>query len=62
MATYIAFDTPDSSTLIRRMREGGINIGSCGVRTIRLRPMLIFEEPHIDLLLTALEVVLSQMV
>jgi 4-aminobutyrate aminotransferase/(S)-3-amino-2-methylpropionate transaminase len=27
--TYIAFDTPNSSTLLR-MREFGINIGSCG--------------------------------
>ncbi|OQD82860.1 hypothetical protein PENANT_c019G08061 [Penicillium antarcticum] len=28
---YIAFDTPDSSVLPKKMRELGINIGSCGV-------------------------------
>jgi len=28
------------------MKSLGINIGSCGVDTIRLRPMLIFEECH----------------
>ncbi|KAB8236204.1 4-aminobutyrate aminotransferase [Aspergillus alliaceus] len=40
--TYLAFDTPNSSTLLKEMRNLGINIGSCGVSTIRLRPMLIF--------------------
>ncbi|KAJ5834301.1 hypothetical protein N7447_000327 [Penicillium robsamsonii] len=53
--TYIAFDTTDSSGLMRKMRELGINIGSCGVQTIRLRPMLIFEESHIAPLLAAFE-------
>jgi 4-aminobutyrate aminotransferase/(S)-3-amino-2-methylpropionate transaminase len=37
------------------MRELGINIGSCGVRTIRLRPMLVFKETHIASLLAAFE-------
>lgn len=50
--TYIAFDTPDSNTL-KKMRELGINIGSCGVQTVRLRPMPIFEEAHIAPLLAA---------
>ncbi|KAA8643611.1 hypothetical protein EYZ11_006962 [Aspergillus tanneri] len=53
--TYIAFDTVDSSSLLKEMRTLGINIGSCGISTIRLRPMLIFEEAHIRLLLEALE-------
>ncbi|PLB45216.1 4-aminobutyrate aminotransferase [Aspergillus steynii IBT 23096] len=53
--TYIAFDTPDSSALLKEMRSLGINIGSCGVSTIRLRPMLIFKECHISPLLEALE-------
>jgi 4-aminobutyrate aminotransferase/(S)-3-amino-2-methylpropionate transaminase len=28
------------------MKSLGVNIGTCGVRTVRLRPMLIFEEKH----------------
>lgn len=26
------------------MKRDGVNVGTCGVRTVRLRPMLIFEE------------------
>ncbi|KAJ5472385.1 Pyridoxal phosphate-dependent transferasemajor regionsubdomain 2 [Penicillium desertorum] len=59
--TYIAFDTPDSSTLLKKMRELGINIGSCGVQTVRLRPMLIFEEDHVAPLLAAFETAFSQL-
>ena len=59
--TYIAFDTPDSSTLLKKMRELGINIGSCGIQTVRLRPMLIFEEAHIAPLLTAFETAFSNL-
>lgn len=53
--TYIAFDTPDSNALLKKMKTLGINIGSCGVATIRLRPMLIFEESHIPELINAFE-------
>ncbi|KAE8362548.1 4-aminobutyrate aminotransferase [Aspergillus caelatus] len=53
--TYLAFDTPDSSTLLKEMRNLEINIGSCGVSTIRLRPMLIFREAHISTLIEAFE-------
>lgn len=28
------------------MKELGVNVGTCGVQTVRLRPMLIFEESH----------------
>lgn len=59
--TYIAFDTPDSGVLLKKMRELGINIGSCGAQTIRLRPMLIFEESHIPPLLAAFETSFSQL-
>lgn len=59
--TYLAFDTPDSSTLLKKMRELGINIGSCGVQTVRLRPMLIFEESHIGPLLAAFKTAFSQL-
>ena len=42
--TYISFDTKDSASLIAAMKKDGVNIGTCGTRTVRLRPMLIFEE------------------
>ena len=44
--TYIAFDTKDPAALVKGMKGLGINIGTCGVHTVRLRPMLIFEESH----------------
>lgn len=44
--TYISFDTKDSAGLVGAMKKDGVNIGTCGVRTVRLRPMLIFEEAH----------------
>lgn len=28
------------------MKKRGVNIGTCGVSTVRLRPMLIFDETH----------------
>jgi 4-aminobutyrate aminotransferase/(S)-3-amino-2-methylpropionate transaminase len=58
---YIAFDTPDSTTLPKKMRELGINIGSCGVQTVRLRPMMIFEEAYIAPLLAAFDSAFSQL-
>jgi 4-aminobutyrate aminotransferase/(S)-3-amino-2-methylpropionate transaminase len=44
--TYIAFDTTDAAGLVKSMKSLGVNIGTCGVNTVRLRPMLIFEESH----------------
>jgi len=51
--TCIAFDTPDAVALLKKMKSLGINIGSCGTNTIRLRPMLIFEEAHVLILIAA---------
>lgn len=28
------------------MKKNGVNMGLCGVRGVRLRPMLIFNETH----------------
>ncbi|KAF4120798.1 4-aminobutyrate aminotransferase / (S)-3-amino-2-methylpropionate transaminase [Geosmithia morbida] len=44
--TYIAFDTTDPASLVKTMKKLGVNVGTCGVQTVRLRPMLIFEEAH----------------
>ncbi|KAL2113218.1 hypothetical protein VUR80DRAFT_4925 [Thermomyces stellatus] len=53
--TFLAFDTRDSAALVKAMKQLGVNIGTCGVRSVRLRPMLVFEEAHIPTLITALE-------
>ncbi|EGR49573.1 aminotransferase class-III [Trichoderma reesei QM6a] len=53
--TYIAFDTKDPASLVKKMKSLGVNIGTCGTQTVRLRPMLIFEEAHIPLLISALD-------
>ncbi|KAK5259181.1 4-aminobutyrate transaminase [Exophiala xenobiotica] len=53
--TYIAFDTEDPAALVGKMRSFGVNIGTCGTRTVRLRPMLVFEEGHIPRLVETFE-------
>ncbi|KAJ4864018.1 aminotransferase class-III domain-containing protein [Trichoderma breve] len=53
--TYIAFDTTDPASLVKKMKSLGVNIGTCGTQTVRLRPMLIFEEAHIPFLISALD-------
>lgn len=45
-STYLAFDTKNAGALTREMKKLGVNIGTCGKETVRLRPMLIFEESH----------------
>ncbi|KZF24282.1 4-aminobutyrate aminotransferase [Xylona heveae TC161] len=57
--TYIAFDTPSPADLTKKAKTLGINIGMCGTNTVRLRPMLIFEERHIPTLITALDKALA---
>ncbi len=53
--TYIAFDTENPAALVGKMRSFGVNIGTCGTRTVRLRPMLVFEEGHIPRLVETFE-------
>lgn len=31
---------------MRKMRSQGVILGTCGESTIRLRPMLVFQEKH----------------
>ncbi|OAQ65443.2 aminotransferase class-III [Pochonia chlamydosporia 170] len=59
MGTYIAFDTQDAAGLVKSMKQLGINIGTCGTQTVRLRPMLIFTEAHIAPLMSALDQALA---
>jgi 4-aminobutyrate aminotransferase/(S)-3-amino-2-methylpropionate transaminase len=60
--TFIAFDLPtakERDALIGEMRKNGVNIGGCGDRAIRLRPMLTFQMKHADIFLDTLEKVIA---
>ncbi|KAG2182926.1 hypothetical protein INT44_005907 [Umbelopsis vinacea] len=60
--TFIAFDLPtpqERDALIGEMRKNGVNIGGCGDRAIRLRPMLTFQMKHADIFLDTLEKVVA---
>lgn len=53
--TYLAFDTVNAAALVGKMRALGVNIGTCGKETVRVRPMLIFTEDLIPTLIHTLE-------
>lgn len=56
--TFIAWDCENPTQrneLLLKLRGAGVNIGGCGDHSIRLRPTLVFENKHADLLLEALE-------
>ncbi|KIV91209.1 4-aminobutyrate aminotransferase [Exophiala mesophila] len=60
--TYIAFDTVNSAALVKKMKSLGVNIGTCGKDTVRLRPMLIFEESMIPKLVSTFDKALTSVV
>ncbi|KOS19728.1 4-aminobutyrate aminotransferase [Escovopsis weberi] len=53
--TFIAFDSPKRDAFLAKAKEFGVNIGGSGASAVRLRPMLIFQEHHADILLDAFE-------
>jgi len=56
--TFIAWDMPTPAgrdTLLKDMRNLGVNMAGCGEQTVRLRPMLVFSDDHADVLLDRLE-------
>jgi len=61
MGTFIAFDNPKRDELIRQAKEFGINIGGSGQSAVRLRPMLIFQEKHADILIERLEALVKSL-
>ncbi|CAK7244467.1 MAG: 4-aminobutyrate transaminase [Sporothrix thermara] len=54
MGTFIAFDHPDRDAFVKKVKGLGVNVGGSGESTVRLRPMLIFEKGHADILLDTL--------
>ncbi|POR32159.1 4-aminobutyrate aminotransferase [Tolypocladium paradoxum] len=53
--TFIAFDNPKRDEFLAKAKTFGVNIGGSGASAVRLRPMLIFQEHHADILIEALE-------
>ncbi|KAF9197272.1 4-aminobutyrate transaminase, partial [Podila verticillata] len=56
--TFLAFDLPDPQqrdVFVSKLRSLGVNTGGCGPKSIRLRPMLVFQKKHADIFLEAVE-------
>lgn len=53
--TFIAWDSPQRDDFLKKAKNVGINIGGSGAQAVRLRPMLIFQKRHADLLLEGIE-------
>ncbi|EON61745.1 4-aminobutyrate aminotransferase [Coniosporium apollinis CBS 100218] len=53
--TFIAWDSPRRDEVLKKAKSVGINIGGSGERAVRLRPMLVFQRHHADILLDGLE-------
>jgi 4-aminobutyrate aminotransferase/(S)-3-amino-2-methylpropionate transaminase len=57
--TFIAFDSPRRDDFLKKAKTVGVNIGGSGERAVRLRPMLIFQRHHADILLDAVEKIIK---
>jgi 4-aminobutyrate aminotransferase/(S)-3-amino-2-methylpropionate transaminase len=57
--TFIAFDSPRRDEFLKKAKGVGVNIGGSGERAVRLRPMLIFQRHHADILLDAVEKIIK---
>ncbi|KAK3046661.1 4-aminobutyrate transaminase [Extremus antarcticus] len=53
--TFIAWDSPRRDEVLKKAKGVGINIGGSGEKAVRLRPMLIFQKKHADILMDGLE-------
>ena len=53
--TFIAWDSPRRDEVLKKAKGVGINIGGSGAEAVRLRPMLVFQKRHADILLDGLE-------
>ncbi|KAK2744980.1 4-aminobutyrate transaminase [Myotisia sp. PD_48] len=57
--TFISWDTPKRDSILKKGKEIGINIGGCGESAVRLRPMLVFQKHHANILLESLEMIIK---
>lgn len=64
LATFLSWDFHTSAIrdeFVQRMRNKGVQMGGCGEKSVRLRPMLTFGESHMEVLVKAIEEVLREM-
>ncbi|KAH8432088.1 4-aminobutyrate transaminase gatA [Aspergillus melleus] len=59
--TFIAWDTPKRDEFLAKAKGVGVNIGGSGQSAVRLRPMLIFQQHHADILLESVEKIIKQL-
>ncbi|ODQ77578.1 hypothetical protein BABINDRAFT_163313 [Babjeviella inositovora NRRL Y-12698] len=62
-ATFIAWTLESGAKrnqFLADMKMAGVNIGGCAEASVRLRPTLTFEEKHADILVKAIDAVLSK--
>lgn len=57
--TFIAWDTPKRDEFVVKAKTVGVNIGGSGQNAVRLRPMLVFQKHHADILLENIEKILK---
>ncbi|EPS42660.1 hypothetical protein H072_3423 [Dactylellina haptotyla CBS 200.50] len=57
--TFIAWDSPQRDAFLKNMKTVGVNIGGSGDSAVRLRPMLIFQQHHADILLESIEKIIK---
>lgn len=57
--TFLAWDSPRRDEFLKKAKGEGILIGGSGERAVRLRPMLVFQRHHADILLEAVEKVIK---
>lgn len=57
--TFIAWDTPKRDEFLGKAKSVGVNIGGSGAAAIRLRPMLVFQKHHADILLESIEKIIK---
>jgi 4-aminobutyrate aminotransferase/(S)-3-amino-2-methylpropionate transaminase len=56
--TFLSWDFSTASlrdSFLGHMRKNGVQMGGCGERSVRLRPMLTFGEKHQEILLDAVQ-------
>ncbi|KAJ5104490.1 4-aminobutyrate transaminase [Penicillium alfredii] len=57
--TFIAWDTPKRDQFVAKAKSQGVNIGGSGQNAVRLRPMLVFQKHHADILLERIEQIIK---
>ncbi|KAL2003972.1 hypothetical protein VTN02DRAFT_1268 [Thermoascus thermophilus] len=57
--TFIAWDTPKRDEFLKKAKSVGVNIGGSGQNAVRLRPMLVFQKHHADILLESVEKIIK---